>query len=204
MPSRKHTTPTQLDFSFTEAEIWRPVVGYEGLYEVSNLGRVRSLDILLIFENRVPHAQKSHLERLRHGRILKGNNHLRSKAYIQVYLCKDGTTNLQNVHTLVLSAFIGPRPHGYVANHIDSNRKNNRVSNLEWVTPRQNNLHAVQSGKHHIGAQHPDAKLTEQQVREIRQQAGEGVSFAALGRQYGVDYTNISQIVRRRTWKHVP
>lgn len=111
-------------------EEWRPVKGYEGLYEVSNMGRVKSL-----------HASQ--------GRILKqGTSH----GYMLVNLCKDGICNMKQVHRLVATAFIR-NPNNYeVVNHKDGNKKNNTVDNLEWCTQRYNIRHACRNGLMNVNA----------------------------------------------------
>lgn len=102
-------------------EEWRPVKGYEGLYEVSNMGRVKSL-----------HAPQ--------GIILKQGTY--SNGYMGANLSKDGTTNMKLVHRLVAIAFI-QNPNNYEeVNHKDGNKKNNTVDNLEWCTRSYNLKHA--------------------------------------------------------------
>lgn len=102
-------------------EEWRPVKGYEGLYEVSNMGRVKSL-----------HYGKR--------RILKQS--VLPNGYMKVVLNKDGTANMKTVHRLVATAFIrNPNNYG-VVNHKDGNKKNNTVDNLEWCTRSYNTKHA--------------------------------------------------------------
>ena len=102
-------------------EEWKPIVGYEGLYEVSNLGKVKSL----IDNNRKPREK-----------ILKqGKN---KYGYMQVILCKDGKLKHCIVHRLVAKAFID-NPNNYpCVNHIDENKENNCVDNLEWCTYQYN------------------------------------------------------------------
>lgn len=101
-------------------EIWKPVIGYEGLYEVSNIGRVR----------------KVNKTRLRKLQITK-------KGYYCVALCKNGKKKLFTVHRLVVMAFIGAIPKGMVVNHINENKLDNRVENLEIVTQKQNLSHGT-------------------------------------------------------------
>lgn len=101
----------------TEIEEWRPIVGYEGLYEVSNLGRVRSF---------------------KWGREEIRKLHITKKGYLEVGLCKEGKQKMFKVHRLVAQAFI-PNPEGLpVINHRDENPKNNKVDNLEWCTYKYN------------------------------------------------------------------
>lgn len=105
-------------------EIWKPVIGYEGLYEVSNIGRVRKINYR------------------RQGRTKLMKLQL-SVGYYCVGLCKDGKKKLFRVHRLVVMAFIGPIPKGMVVNHINENKLDNRVENLEIVTQAQNLKHGT-------------------------------------------------------------
>lgn len=108
-------------------EIWKPVVGYEGYYEVSNLGNVRSL------------KRKGY----KNGNLRQGE---KTTGYLIVVLYKDGKGTTKSVHRLVAKAFIPNPKNKPQVNHIDSNRKNNKVENLEWVTRAENAQHAYDSG----------------------------------------------------------
>ena len=109
-------------------ESWKPVVGYEGLYEVSDLGRVRSLDRV------VKGKRNSKWERK--GRILQQAD--RGNGYYAVCLHKSGTQKMYLVHRLVAVAFI-PNPFNKpCVNHLDENKQNNAISNLEWATYKEN------------------------------------------------------------------
>lgn len=110
-------------------ERWLPVVGWEGLYEVSDQGRVRSLDRWV-------------LNKTRRGRVL--TPHLHPYGYVD--LCRDATRMKTTVHSLVASAFLGPRPAGMEARHLDGNHLNNRVENLKWGTHSENMLDTVAHG----------------------------------------------------------
>lgn len=120
-------------------EQWRPVVGFEGLYEVSNCGRVRSLDRLV----------KSSLGRKRKsaGRILKPWTSNRG-GYLVLKLAKDSEKRKALVQVLVLEAFVGPRPDGMVCCHNDGDATNNHLSNLRWDTYSANNHDLVKHGTH--------------------------------------------------------
>lgn len=101
----------------TVKEVWKPISGYENLYEVSNLGRVKSI--------------KYHT-----NRVLKPKT---NKKYNCNNLCKHSVTSTIDVHRMVAIAFVpnpDNKPH---VNHIDNNRRNNAALNLEWVTPKENN-----------------------------------------------------------------
>jgi len=115
-----------------QEEIWKPVIGYEGLYEVSNLGRVRSLP------REVSHFEKGQ-KYIRDGRVLKyGHGHGRRYKYLFVCLCKDQQRSMKRVNRLVAEAFI-PNPDNLpMVNHKDENPSNNRVDNLEWCTAKYN------------------------------------------------------------------
>lgn len=114
-------------------EIWKDVVGYEGLYQVSNMGRIRSLS----------HITKcGNYTRTTSGRILKQNPDLRG-GYFLVYLSKYGKVKCLKVHKLVAICFCDGYTKGAVVNHKDGNRQNNIYSNLEWCSQKQNIHHSI-------------------------------------------------------------
>lgn len=116
---------------------WLPVKGYEKLYEVSDTGEVRSVDRILPVTNQT--------ERLVKGRVLLQAMN-KQVQYKQVSLWKNNKGTSYYIHRLVAEAFI-PNPEGKSeVNHIDGNKQNNHVSNLEWVTSGENSLHASKSG----------------------------------------------------------
>lgn len=114
-------------------EVWRDIVGYEGYYQVSNLGRVRALD-------RVVRHAYSGTQSLK-GHVLtpcKGNGH-----YYSVMLSKNGKAKSTRIHRLVAAAFVPNPQHLKCVNHKDGNKLNNSASNLEWCTQRHNVQHAI-------------------------------------------------------------
>lgn len=114
-------------------EIWRDIAGYEGLYQVSNYGRIKSLERL---EKTVGAVR----QRRRRERILKETN---IYGYRNVCLANNGYKRTVRVHRIVAKTFI-PNPDGKLeVNHIDGNKANNRVDNLEWCTRKENSLHSV-------------------------------------------------------------
>lgn len=137
---------TELDWraamQSTEPETWKPIPGYEGYYEVSDHGRVRSLDRVV---NAGPRAKR----RKATGRILSPG--VDTCGYEKVQLSVDGRAKLRSVHHLVLEAFVGPRPHGWDGCHNDGNSRNNHRGNLRWDTRSENHRDAVRHGTYRNG-----------------------------------------------------
>lgn len=119
------------------AEIWKPVVGYEGHYEVSNLGNVRSVDRTVVYKT----GQTRHYK----GRTLKLKP---SHGYWRVELSRNSKPTCFQVHRLVLSAFVGPLPEGKEVCHNNGNPGDNRLENLRYGTKSENNLDRVKHGTH--------------------------------------------------------
>ena len=109
-------------------EAWKDIKGYEGYYQVSNLGRVKSIDKL-----------RFNSDVIIKGKILKpwDNSH----GYLQVKFVKNRVKKMPKVHRLVAQTFLGLDPNRVFVNHKDGNRSNNNIDNLEWVTRRENNCH---------------------------------------------------------------
>jgi hypothetical protein len=186
-----------------KSEEWRSVDGYEGIYEVSDLGRLRRA-------YRGPKTQGRH-------RLIRA--YPNRNGYFFFRLSRKGTVTRRAAHSMVMLAFVGPRPDGLQVNHVDGDKGNNRLRNLEYVTRQENMRHAVRLGLIERGLQSsairrpecilrgeslPFSKLTDAQVREIKyRHAYEGVSQMELGRQYGVAANTINAIVNGRTWAHV-
>lgn len=174
-------------------EQWKEVVGHEGLYEVSDHGRIR----------RRGKSRNGYPD----GRILEQNlAYSVDNRYRRVLLCSHGTNERQSVHALVATAFLGARPHGHEINHKNGDKRDNRVSNLEWVTRKENQRHSwdVLGRLVARGEQNGSSKLSVNQVRAIRKRYESGsVSQAKLAVQYGISQHQISRIVRRQNWQHV-
>ena len=123
-------------------EIWKPVVGYEGFYEVSNTGRVRTVARIAVRSNGRPHTVPS--------RIRKPSTD--KKGYQRLTLLKDGKSRTHTVHSLVLTAFVEPRPEGMLTRHLNGIPDDNRVDNLAWGTGSENQYDAVAHGAHYLAA----------------------------------------------------
>jgi hypothetical protein len=129
----------------TSNENWLPVVGFEDLYEVSDQGRVRSLDRVVIAS---AGRWGRPLEQRRKGRILRLSP-MNSSGHLRVVLRHpDGSGGPRSVHVLVAEAFIGPRPEGLLALHQDDDTSNNRATNIYWGTRVQNAQDAIRNGRH--------------------------------------------------------
>ena len=116
-------------------EIWKPIPGYLN-YNVSNLGRVRSL-------GRFVHG--NHGDYFIEGRILKP---IKNKGgYLKVNISVNGHRQEHKIHQLVMSAFVGDSPDGLQVNHIDEDKTNNRLDNLEYVTPKENINHGTHNAR---------------------------------------------------------
>jgi ribosomal protein S10 len=179
-------------------EVWRSVKGFEGVYEVSNLGNVRRLDTLVPFSGTLA---------LRRGRQLKLTRN--SKGYLTIILCFGGKRKTFSVHRLVADAFILNVPGLTQINHIDGNTFNNREDNLERCTPGYNQLHAYQTGLKGRGSKSGMAKLNEAQVREIKKELEactekfKNRTYKRISERYSVTKSTIKWIDKGRTWRHV-
>ena len=176
-----------------EPERWLPVVGYEGLYEVSDLGRVRSLDRAVQFGIGT---------RISRGRTLKL---ALAEGYFRVTLSRDNKVRHVKVHILVAAAFLGPRPEGLDVCHGPRGSADNRPENLSYGTRSKNTGEdRRRDGTINAGTRNPIAKLTEEIVRDCRARHAAGESANALGREFGIRGENMRLALIGRTWKHVP
>ncbi|CAM8755298.1 hypothetical protein NCF_04335 [Burkholderia pseudomallei] len=171
-------------------EEWRDVVGFEGYYQVSNVGRVFSAARIIVKCNGVEMTVSERFVRPR----------LNPSGYLIVTLSRDGKPFHKPVHQLVARAFIGPRPRGKEVAHWDGNQLNNFVLNLRYATPQENADDRVRHGRVPRGVAHPHAKLTDEIVRMVIADARAHAVMASL---LGVSEGLVRQIRSRRIWKHV-
>jgi len=156
----------------------KELIGFEGIYWIDEDGHIFN----------------------RHGRCLKPTKD--SSGYLQVNLKSKSTS----IHRLVAQQFI-PNPLGLeTVNHIDGNKLNNHISNLEWMTREDNIKHGHQNNliKYNFGEDNGQTKLTKELVLEIREKYASGnYSYTKLGFEYGVERTTIYKIIKRKNWKHI-
>ena len=177
-------------------EEWRPVVGYEGLYEVSNIGRVRSVTRKVL--------QRNNRIKVMKGKLLTIHNRSKKKnTYKAVRLSKENVMTNFNVHTLVAEAFLGPRPKDCLVLHGPLGRWVNTVNNLRYGSAIENAEDREKDGKTIKGEQMHTAKLTSADVLEIRKELELSATITALGKKYNVSKCTILDIKVRRTWKHI-
>lgn len=175
-----------------KAEEWRDVKGYVGYYKVSNLGNIRSCD--RVVPSRWGNGQH------RKGKLMKPGSS--PNGYKIITLQKKGKIKYQTVHRTVITVFTPNPENKSQVNHIDGNKENNSVENLEWVTESENKQHALDTGLFSSkGEDNPNVKLTESKVRCIRLS---NLAPLEISKIYGVSRTTIIKIRARRTWKNVP
>lgn len=161
--------------------IWKELPEFnKRRYEVSNTGLVRSVRV----------------------HILKPETTNRGYLRIGTYMGNNKWDH-KSVHRLVAEAFIPNPDNKPSVNHKNGIPTDNRAENLEWCTAKENAQHAVDTGLYPIGIRNNKAKLTEAQVRTIRNMYKEGVPVAKLAIKYRMDESTLFDLVKYRTWKHI-
>lgn len=172
-------------------EKWIPIERYDRWYDVSTYGRVRSW-------------KDNGWGRLEEPRLFKTPKN--NSGYKSVSLSDRGDSTTHLIHRLVAQTFV-PNPEDKPeVNHKDGDKENNFYLNLEWCTKLENESHCSESGLRNPvrGEKHPDARLTEEDVLEIRELYGTGDYYQReIGKMFGVSARHISSIVTRKKWKHI-
>jgi hypothetical protein len=171
-------------------EEWREALYWEGLYEVSNMGRVRNIQRWV--------KSKSTGRKFLPVVVRK----LQLNRYGYPVACLNGKAKvvLKSVHRMVVETFIGPIPDGMQVNHMDGNKENNHLDNLEVCTGSQNQLHRHRVLGQHQGEHHPLSKLKERDIHLLRTMYADGFTQQQIADNFGVDRTCISLIVRGKNW----
>ncbi len=180
------SAPVQL--SFDDIEHWRDIPGYEGVYAVSDRGRVM----------RLKPGNNTFA-----GRIMKQVLH---KGYSHVLLRRGRKKINLAIHRIVMSVFVGPCPQDLQVNHKNGIKTDNRVSNLEYMTLTENMRHShnVLGRNMARGEQRPNARLSNEQVQEIKRLLANGaLSQYKIGKLFNVDHRLIWRIATGKTWRHI-
>jgi hypothetical protein len=178
----------------TTSEVWKPIKGYLGLYEISNMGNVRSLDKQVGCRGGTTRCLK--------GKLLVGGTYPNGYKFV-------GLTNKNNkrrnhlLHRLVAAAFIGNPKRLPIVLHRDDNPANNKAINLRWGTQQQNIDDMISKERHAFGSKIGNSVLSERQVRAIKLAMTKGVTNRALAQKYNVHEMSISRIKRGKVWNHV-
>lgn len=176
-------------------EIWKDIEGYEGIYQVSDEGNVRSLDRITKYKNTIHKMKLS-------GKPIKGNTNTRGYRYVN--LCKNSNKKTITVHRLVMKHFIPNHENKSEINHIDGNKTNNKLSNLEWVTSKENYDHSVSIGLRKNRYKGNNPKLNENEVKAIREMYDSGnYTQKEIAEKYDVNRNTIGDLLSRKSWSWV-
>ena len=171
-------------------EIWKDIESYEGIYQVSNYGKIKSLKRNVLMKGKFNYFKEE--------KILNPSTH--KNGYLAIGLTKENKTKTFKVHRIVALHFIDNFLNKPEINHIDSDKSNNNVLNLEWCTSKENKEHAVKNKLNAFGEKSSGSKLTEKEVLEIRES---NLSPTELSEKYKVNKGSISSIKNRKTWNHI-
>lgn len=168
---------------------WRDIEGYEGIYQISDSGLVRSLD-------RIDAA----------GSKRKGRKHKQGEdkdGYKLLTLCKFGRLKTWKVHRLVAAAFCIQKPGADQVNHVDGDKSNNSAKNLEWATIKENMAHAKRTGLKAKGERSGKSKLKESDVKLIRRLWDQGKRANEIAQYVPVTKSGVEHVVYGRCWSHL-
>lgn len=172
-------------------EIWKDVPSYEGYYQASNLGRIRSYDRIIL------RPKGNYLKK---GRILKPQNG--TNGYHVISLRKNKIGGTVSLHRIIASTFIPNPENKKCVNHINGNKKDNNINNLEWTTYSENIKHAFKNklNKGLKGEKKPISKLKNKEVLDIKKMLGKGLTNVEIAKTYNVDARTISCIKTGVSW----
>ncbi len=199
IPKKRKTVPIfeaseEFDMNI---EIWKDIAGYEGIYQISTLGNIKSLQRYIKSNNRT---------RLLKEKILNGSN---SHDYLRVELRdKNGNKRGYAIHRLVAVAFLKNSNRLPIINHKDSNPLNNHVNNLEWCNNKHNVEHYWKS--EHVNTEYCSgennyySKLTNKDIIEIRKLSKKkNIYLKGLAKKYNITYGHLYKIIHDKVWKHL-
>ena len=174
-------------------EIWKDIPGFVGIYKVSSLCGLKSIPRHIKYKD-----GRSFFTDGKRLSVWIGNH-----GYYCAALRKEGKTHRVLLHRLVAMAFIPNPENKRCINHIDGNKTNNSISNLEWCTHSENLFHGYKIGLTPKGEDHHNSKLTDAQVLEIRGAIKMGITQRNLATEYRVCQKVIWSIATRKSWKHI-
>lgn len=171
-------------------EQWRPVIGFVGLYEVSSLGRIKSM----------PRKTKSGVLG---GELLSPC--CTSNGYLRVTLSGDGERLRKSLHRIVLEAFVGDCPPNHECRHLDGIRSNCSLTNLTWGTKSQNAIDRIRHGTHvnNQGERHGMTHLRDAQAIEIVRLRNGGMPQKTLAAMFSISQSTVSRITTQKSWRHI-
>ena len=178
----------------TDKEIWKDIVGYETKYQVSNFGRVRSLDRYPLF--------KDGRKRLLKGKVLKPVKDHNGRLYVKLSNNENVRKN-KSISRMVATAFLGsPEDVLLEVNHIDGNPLNNHIENLEWTTRQENMKHAVDNNLFRTGEDSPHNKVLISDVEDIfKLKFVESKTNKEIATIYNVSRQTIDSIIKGESWQ---
>jgi len=176
------------------AEEWRPVAGYESLYSISSLGRVRSEQKMIVRKNGKNYQAQE--------RIMRPGSGVQQR-YLSVRLSKNGAAITRYVHHLVMGAFGDPKPHGQEICHRDGDARSNTATNLRWGTRKENHADKKLHGTTSAGERHHGAKLTDQLVTALRARRMQGATFTTLSQEFNVTRMTAHRAATGQSWSHI-
>lgn len=172
--------------------MWRAISEYEGFYEASSDGKVRSINRIVRYKD--GSSRKWPKLELKQGL---------SNGYKQIFLSKNGKSRAFKVHNIILFAFLGFKSSSMTVNHKDGNKFNNKLSNLEYITMLDNVRHGFKNGLMAVGSNNNLSKLTDAQVIAIRYLSRSGMKPTDIATNFKITYQNVWLIVNRKSWRHL-
>jgi hypothetical protein len=175
-------------------EIWKDINEFNNEYQISNLGRIRSKEAVIIRSNGSPYKRES--------KILKP---ALDKGYLKGAVCVNKKMISYKIHKLVANYFVDGKKDGLEVNHINGVKSDNNSQNLEWVTHSENIIHAVKIGLLPVtrGSQRVQAKMDEQTVLKIYDLRSKGLQRKLILSELGITINMYKDVIRGKSWKHV-
>lgn len=178
-------------------ERWLPIVGYEGLYEVSDHGRVRGVPRMDEIEDSLGRRYRRPIG----GNLIKP---FFRNEYPRVNLKKDRKQASFLIHRLMLLTFVGPPPkEDWYGCHNNGEPTDNRLSNLRWASPKSNQADRKAHGTYQCGEDCPPAKLSEREAKEVLRRRQSGELLSSIADDYDISESQVSNIALGRTWRHL-